>query len=238
MATVPRHEKVPISEGKEAATEDLRGHKPVLREHIDLSVCNHGSGQEHPVLRLIAQLMHALALRRPALFQLVALVADDHVRPVHQQLFFHPPCALVINDNHLQAILRKLRELLLLFRKRPGQHCKGEREIRILGKLVLPDAGNGERANDKEPLDSSVKEHPPGDRDTHEGLSCTHLHQQGGPGRAYRPVDHSEEPEHKLEGFLLVVERLCLHRKFQIRSTHSARPPSRKGAPRPTGASA
>lgn len=50
--------------------------------------------------------------------ELVCFIRNHQIRIIGQQFFFKPPCRFVIYNHHLQAIIRKLRQLLLFLSHR------------------------------------------------------------------------------------------------------------------------
>ena len=82
MLFIAAHVEIPVPKRDETLSEDIRIHKAVLAEDIQLPVGHRRSRKKQAVAGLVSQLVHSLGLRRSALFQLVPLVGDDHIRVI------------------------------------------------------------------------------------------------------------------------------------------------------------
>ena len=80
------HPEIPVPEAVEALSKNVRVHEAELRPHINLGAGDQGSSEAELIPGFVAQLVHALALRRLAVLDLMQLVPDNHVSVVGQKL--------------------------------------------------------------------------------------------------------------------------------------------------------
>ena len=106
MISIATHIKIPIAERIERSSQNLSIEKTVLREDIQFTVRDKRSREEQLVFRLISKVMHTLALCTTIFLEFVGFVRDYEVCIVCHQLFFKPPCTLVIHNHDLQAFTR------------------------------------------------------------------------------------------------------------------------------------
>ena len=91
MVAVTAHVKILVAEGIKRCAEYLRIEESVLREHVQFAVRDDRTREQQLVPRLIADVVHPLALGGAVLLQLVSLVRDHQVGVVRQQFLFEPP---------------------------------------------------------------------------------------------------------------------------------------------------
>lgn len=110
-------------------------------------------------------MVHAFACRDIVGFNLVPFIADDEVAIPGDKLFFQPPRGFVVDDGDLQAMCRNLSQFLDFLGFTAIQYGDRILKIRELTKLLLPNAEDGQRRDDKHSLDLLIEEQSPGDRD-------------------------------------------------------------------------
>ena len=177
MVAVAAHVKILVAEGVKRCAEYLRIKEAVLREHIQFAVRDDRTREQQLVPRLIADVVHPLALGGAVLLQLMRLVRYHQVGVISQQFLFEPPCRFVIYDHDLQAPVRQLCELLLLLRRRTLEDGHGIREFGELLKFLLPYTEDGKRRDHQHTVDLAVLVHTPGNGDAHYRFARSHFHQ-------------------------------------------------------------
>ena len=87
LAVEAAHLAVAAAEGVEVRPEDGRVEEAVLTENVHRLVLHRGAGENQLIPGLVAQLVHRFALGRIVGLDALALVGDDQVGIVLQQLF-------------------------------------------------------------------------------------------------------------------------------------------------------
>ena len=216
MVTVAAHVKILITEGIERCSEYLRIKESVLREHIHLAVRDDRTRKEQLVFRLIADVVHSLALGGSVLLQFVSFVRDHQVGVICQQFFFEPPRTFVIHDHYLQALVRQLGQLLLFLCRCTFEDRQRIWEVGELFKFLFPDAKDGKRRYYQHTVDLAVLVHTSRHGNAHDCFAGTHFHQECRASALKTLVKYTELIADECKGSFLMVIRRCLDRHHQF----------------------
>ena len=171
------HIEVAVPELIEGIPVDGRVAELVLREHINGLVRDHRTGQQQAVFRLGCQAMHSLARRDVVGFDLMPLIADDHVGPPLGQFLLHAPRGFVVDHQYLQALACHVPDCVGLAGRRTLQDGQA---VIVSGKLVEfvpPHAEDGKRSHNQEPGNPALLPKLADDPDGCERLARTHFHE-------------------------------------------------------------
>ena len=145
---------------------------------------------------------------------LVALVADDAIRPPRGQLLFQAPCALVIHHQHLQRRAGHMPNGVRLPRAGALQHSERIVVIREFAEFVLPHAENGQRRDHQQPPNTLLLPETAHDGDGGERFARAHFHEQRGSAAISQPVQRIRG------GLLLILVGRGPNRQLQIVTAH------------------
>ena len=180
LAIEAAHHGVAVAESVEVGAEDGRVEEAVLTENVHRLVLHRGAGENQLVPGLVAQLVHRLALGCIVGLDALALVRDDQVGIVLQQLFKDaiPPRRFVVDDGHLEALEGKCFEIgegLETLGFCAQQRLDRVPEVGIVCKFFRPDGADGGGGYDQHSLDLAEFVPGPGDGDGCQGLAAAHL---------------------------------------------------------------
>lgn len=188
IIAIAHHVEIAVAEQVEAAAEHGRVGEFVLAEHVDGLVGDDRAGEQQAIGHPRAQPVQRLAGGDVVGFDLVTLVADDHVRLPRGQLLFQAPCALVIHHQYLQRRAGHMPNGVRLPRAGALQHSERIVVIREFAEFVLPYAEDGQRRDHQQPLNALLLPETAYDGDGGERFARAHFHEQRGPTAIGQPV--------------------------------------------------
>ena len=198
IIAIAHHVEIAVAEQVKAAAEHGRVGEFVLAEHVDGLVGDDRAGEQQAIGHPRAQPVQRLAGGDVVGLNLVALVADDAVRPPHGQLLFQAPCAFIVHHQHLQRRAGHMPDSVRLSCAGAFQHGKRVVVIREFAEFVLPHAENGQRRDHQQPLNALLLPETAHDGNGGERLARAHFHEQRGPAAIGQPVQ-------RIRGGLLLV---------------------------------
>ena len=150
---IAHHVEIAVAEQVKAAAEHGRVGEFVLAEHVNGLVGDDRAGEQQAIGHPRAQPVQRLAGGDVVGLNLVALVADNAIRPPRGQLLFQAPCALVIHHQYLQRRAGHMPNGVRLPCAGAFQHGERVVVIREFAKFILPHAKNGQRRNNQQVVD-------------------------------------------------------------------------------------